>query len=844
MKPKKIINIVFYKYFDSEGEKKSACIFYRDGSSSLVSYEEGLDACEIIVRERNITSVNAFKEMINREIVHVVSREDFLQNFDNYVSHDPLDYDSLDNAIEESMQSVVASLVEDEDDLSEENDLDGDKIVKDDSIEEELDEEEALESLNHVEDTDADEKEALESLNHVEDTDADREEKDNDDASEIDTNDETLENNAVGFKSYTNSDDKKEESHGIFGFFKKQINKIKESKVARRITAFVVALAVGLGAYSCSSRKTAVGQMFNSNLGNHTRVVDDPELNNNTAEDVLFDGAVVYDDNSYYDNYSYNQLLEVTNSNVQKKAMTRAHDTLEKFNGTFASAYVEPGKDVRPALSFEEVMALQVAYNNYSKDDIKAIFNGSDFEASKYSRAYRDASLQLMGAYAIETSANPVDMSGLIDSEEGRAFYQRYHEMFLAAKEATGDEKIALVNKFYQAVLTDFPVTDDVRTEGIAHADTYAEIMEKDGAIAVTPMIAAAEMMWQNLDIDYTLTDSQIDFLNDIGLCNQVDKKFERIETITLGMCHEDETNPTYEQYRNAIIKEMKEKNIYVIDDAHRELTKLDAFQNAVNWHFQADGEWVYSGGFYETTETYTETNTWSESETTYREVETRTEKKIPLEEKRKIDAEIENENDKARQEGEKEAEENRQRMQAEEDKKAEELRSEIEADEKDLQDKIDDANDQIDKNHDNDSSNDRPVNERDLEHGVDFDDNHSDENGNLDDSVENITTDPTGDKTNDPLPDPEVTGAEFDAEADIPVETTVQEPVEEPTFVEVESEPVVEEPTYEEYTPIVYEEVVSEDGSGYYEEVVNNYVESLADESEVEVEEAYEYHR
>lgn len=843
MKSKKIINIVFYKDFGDEENPKEACIFYRDGTSSIVSYEEGIDACEVIVKERNITSVDVFKNMINREIIHVVSSEEFKQNFDNYVSHEPLESDILNDAIEESFQLAGAS--KDEDDLVDDKDLDEDKIVEDDSIEEELDE-----------------KEALESLSHVEDTDADREEKDNDDASEIDTNDETLDNNAIGFKPYVNSNvEKKEESHGIVGFFKKQINKIKESKVARRITAFTafaVALAVGLGAYSCSSRKTAIGQMFNSNLSNHTRVLDDPELNNNTAEDTLSDVTVVYDDNSYYDNYSYNQLLEVTNSNVQKKAMTRAHDTLEKFNGTFASAYVEPGKDVRPALSFEEVMALQIAYNNYSKDDIMAIFNGADFEASRYSRAYRDASLQLMGAYVIETRDNPVDMSGLIDSEEGREFYQRYHEMFLAAKEATGDEKIALVNQFYQAVLTDFPVTDDVRTEGIAHADTYSAIMEKDGAIAVTPMIAAAEMMWQNLDIDYTLTDSQVDFLNDIGLCNQVDKKFERIETITLGMCHEDETNPTYEQYRNAIIKEMKEKNIYVIDDAHRELTKLDAFQNAVNWHFQADGEWVYSGGFYETTETYTETNTWSESDTTYRVVETRTEKEIPADEKAKIDAEIEKENEQARREGEAEAEENRQRMQAEEDKKAEELHSEIEADEKDLQDKIEDANDQIDKNHDNDPSNDKPVNESDLEHGVDFDDNHSDEHGNLDDSVENITTDPTGDKTNEPLPDPEVTGAEFDAEADIPVEPTVQEPVEEPTFVEVESEPVVEEvepvveepepvveeSTYEEYTPIVYEEVVYEDGSGYYEEVVNNYVESLADESEVEVEEAYEYHR
>ena len=84
------------------------------------------------------------------------------------------------------------------------------------------------------------------------------------------------------------------------------------------------------------------------------------------------------------------------------------------------------------------------------------------------------------------------------------------------------------------------------------------------------------------------------------------------------------------------------------------------------------------------------------------------------------------------------------------------------------MQDRIDDANDQIDQNHDSDPSNDRPVNEDDFgDHNVHFDDDHQDGNGNLNDSVENITTDPTGDQTDQPLPDPNVTGAAFDAQAD-----------------------------------------------------------------------------
>ena len=491
----------------------------------------------------------------------------------------------------------------------------------------------------------------------------------------------------------------------IIGFFKRQIDKIKKSKIVTKITAVVVAIAVGLGLYSCTSRKTAIGQMLNSNLGNHTRTLDDMNLDEENineasltesleeenAAEVQYSGGIVYENNSYYDNYSFDQLQEVTNNQVQRQSMRNVYDTLLDFNGRFADAHVEEGTDIRAALSFEEVVALQQAYNDYSTEDIRAIFNGADINASRMSRAYRDASLQLMGAYVIEDSENPVDMSMLIESEEGREFYQRYHQMFLEAKEATGEEKLQKIREFYNAVRQDFPITNEVRTEGIAHADAYSSVFEGKGGAgpAVAPMIAAAEIMWQNYDIDYTLDDTQIDFLNDIGLCNLVDEKFEKIEVISLGLCQEDTMNPTYHQYRAAIISSLKDMKIYVIDDAHRELSKLKAFQDAVNWHFKETGEWVYSGGFYETTETHTETITWTEEEIVTHEEETRVEKPIPDDEKEKIDEEIEEENERAREEAEEEAEHTREEMQKEEDEHAKEIEEEIKEDEQDLQDRI-----------------------------------------------------------------------------------------------------------------------------------------------------------
>lgn len=665
------------------------------------------------------------------------------------------------------------------------------------------------------------------------------------------------------------------EQKGIIGFIKRQVEKIKKSKLVKKITAFALAIAIGLGLYSCASRKTKEGVMENSNLGN--AIVDTTENPTETYEEAVSNlltsnAAIAQDatdlnknDNAYYNDYSFAALLQVTHNEPQKTAMTNLGNTIEVFNQDFALAHTEEGKDIRAALSFDEIVALQQAYNEYSKEDIRAYFNGAEMRASEMSRAYKDASLQLMGSYVIETRQDQVDMSGLIESEEGKEFYHKYHEMFLAMKEATGEEQLALVNEFYQAVREDFPITQEVRTEGIAHADDYASI--EAYKLSVTPMIAAAEMMYQNLAVDYTLDDMEVDFLNDIGLCNYADETFERIETITLTS-NTDIINPLYEQYRSAVIKMMTDAGYYVIDDEHRELSKLDAFQKAVNGHFDVvgEGEWVYNGGYTETTTTTTETNTWTEETVDTWEEEEVIEAEIPEEEKARIDEEIEAENEEERIRAEEAAEEERKRLQEEADKEAETIYEEIREEEEDLQERIEDANEQIDKNHDDNPANDKPVNESDFgNHGVDFDDEHSDDSGNLDDSVENITTDPTGDQSNEAFPDPNETGRAFDAKAfdgenytsveETPAENIeYEDSKEEYTESAAESEDVgyveyvgddayIEYPSdYKEFDAygneiITYEEPVTES----YEAAVEEYIDGLAEGSYIE-EDPYEY--
>ena len=542
-------------------------------------------------------------------------------------------------------------------------------------------------------------------------------------------------------------------------------------------------------------------------------------MNNSTTTEETTE-ELVSDNNDYYDSYTYEELLEVTNNQSQKAEMKRIHDALYGYNVTFAENYLEEDKDIRAALNFDEVVALSQAYNDFTPEEISAIFNGQAIKASDLDGAYKSATLQLMGAHVIETREHPVDMSGIIISEEGKAFYEKYHNLFLNAKEATGDEKIAAVEAFYNEVRNDFPIDPDTREVGISHSSSHQSI--ESYKLAITPMVAAGEIMWQNLDIDHTLqggvnayffgdvditelsneelveiilngnvgvSNGEIDYFNDLGLCNIANDKFEIVQQITMGnLSNSDKTNPRYDQYRNAIIKELTDKNAYVIDDAHRELSELDRFQDEVNWHFELDEDGYYTGSVYYTTKTYTRTKTWKKTKTTKKTVITREEKEIPDDEKEKIDKEIEEENKETKEEAEKEAEETRQDMQKEEDKKAEEIQKEIEEEEKDLQDKIDEANDKIEHNQEIDQQQESqqtentttenttteseqtttPVNEADFgDHNVVFEDEHKDDQGNLNDSVEHITTDSSDVKTEDDLPDPNETGKKFDEEGE-----------------------------------------------------------------------------
>lgn len=602
----------------------------------------------------------------------------------------------------------------------------------------------------------------------------------------------------------------------------------KKRGIFKRMAAAATAVALALGLGSCSTPETAKNaqteqtQLTQDELKNLTdeellQMINSGELSLEQVKEMLESGQIK---NDVLDNLSYEQLLQVTNSTVQQAEMTKVGKYLDYFNGTFADKYLETNHpEVRAALTWEEVNAINLAYNEFTKEEIQAIFNGHEIKSADFTNSYKEATLQLMGAFVLETRDTPVNLDSLLNTDEGKAFYQKYNELFLRCKESTDQEQIDAVNAFYQELSKDFPITAEVREVGISHSESRDDI--EAYKLSVTPMVAAAEMMFQNLDIDHTLSDKAIAYFNDLGLCEFAQGEYERAEQIML--CSEDDKSLlTYEQFMNAKVKELTNKNIYFVSDEKRDISQYDLFQKWVNGHFNLDenGNFVIDGSISQSITTNV-VDTYTKSETTYRTETTRTEtsdrnqavsmagEDAVRRAEEAVDKQFEAENEAAKAQGEADAEKNRQEMQEAADKEAEEIRDEIEKDNQDLQDKIDDANDQINENNkDQDTSNDNLVNEDDLGHGVDFDDEHSNENGDLDNSVGDITTD--GDGAGADLPDPNESGAEFDQNqpdySNQPEGTFTAGEVDGQTFVEYE-EPVTETATYSATEQTTYTE-------------------------------------
>ncbi|CCY79960.1 unknown [Mycoplasma sp. CAG:877] len=720
---KDIKNIVFYTFESETGKRTQACVFYTDGTVKNTNEEEGVEDVITLMKSKGI-GPKEYHKIVNKHYVYETTGEDFEEDFKEYLNKKEKYIAKKDRNIKALLKRLFKKQKSNTEEETE--------------VEEEQEEQQtanATSTTNNNESSTTRKAEANKTTAQPEEENTENAEEER----EEDTDERgekfwrvlqtiTGVNLVWGLKEKylakkraveeaNKSKPKKEE-----GKFKKWFKKTFIGKITKRVAALITAVTI-LFVSGCSNAKTEKGPETTPTTINETQEINTDDL---IKEVTSFAG-----------------MLKLSKSDVQKAFMNNISESLDNFNIKFANAYVEKDKNIKAALSWDEVISLALVYNDYNKDQLIQIFNGADLNTTKLEDAYKTGVLQLMGAHVIETRENKVDMSSLLESQEAKDFYEKYHELFLKCKEATGQEQINRVNEFYQESYKDFPITEKVREEGIAHSDSRNSI--ETYKFSIIPMVSAAEMLYQNLAIDKTLQDKAVAYLNDIGVCNRANDVIEKAALVNLSASKNNDYID-YNLLNQAKITELIDEDAYVVDDAHRDLSELDSFKNKVNVSFTyTNGTFT---GEYTTTTTKYRTETTSTTTTNRSQaVSSTSENKVAAAE-RQASSRLGAENAQARREAEKAADAEAKRQQEQADAERRQQEEKIAQDEKDLQDKINQANKDI--------NNGQTVNEDDFgDHNVDFDNDHSDNKGNLNDSVKDVTTDGTGDKTNEPLPDP-----------------------------------------------------------------------------------------
>lgn len=397
------------------------------------------------------------------------------------------------------------------------------------------------------------------------------------------------------FSKFKKGKEKKKEKGEKKSFFSKRKeakakkkNKKKSTKKRKRmstaikaaIAAIVITVGGALGISSCMKNSSQVDsnskvESTSNDLDNLTKneiinLIKEYKLTPDQVATLVEDGKISNDDLS---GLSYEQLLYITTDKTQQTAMQKISNFMDKYNIDFADKCLDANNvNIRTSLTWDEVNALNLAYNDYTQDQVKAIFN--DAESMDFANAYKEAYLQLLGAYVLSTNKNPVQLSQLIDSAEGKEFVNKYENSYYEAKNLTGDAKVNSANIFLQKVIDDFSVNATDKKD----IESYK--------LAVAPIVGAAVSIFQDLEVNQTNLEKVTTYFNNLGLFDQAEENLNMAKALT---GEEAAENPTYQQFKGEKIKEQQTANVYYVNDKKRDLSQLESFKSLVDWHYNLD---------------------------------------------------------------------------------------------------------------------------------------------------------------------------------------------------------------------------------------------------------------
>lgn len=461
------------------------------------------------------------------------------------------------------------------------------------------------------------------------------------------------------------------------------------------------------------------------------------------------------------DTASYEELIDHTTNVTKKTFMTKFHDAIHFFNGTFANNHKDQDKTTKLCLSVEELQSWYMAMNGkeLTLDEITSIFDKTDLDKEESIESYKSSLLQMFLAAVVQTE--PTKLENLIEDEAGKEFYLKYENININSNKEEDLGKLKQIyTDFFAMASKDFMVEDGDHVEHL----TLSQMGIKNYYSSVLPIISAMNEKIQSYGLTVGFSkeelaniDAQVDRIHDVIICDlpyqNIRDVADRLQTYQISHQDQEYSDPTYVNFMRAIRESLEKEDNYHLED--RDISTLDIF--AKRMHSTLNEEIVVDEGSYSTSTEQkvvsrrSETTTTSATDTkttniSRDEAVSAVGEDAVKEAERKADREagIPQANEQAKKDAEKAADEEAKRQQAIEDQKGQEIDNQIRDEQENINQSIDNINGAI--------NNGQPI---PSAPGIDLGDHGG---------ASDITKDPSGAVSpSESLPDPDETGKEFD---------------------------------------------------------------------------------
>ncbi len=256
--------------------------------------------------------------------------------------------------------------------------------------------------------------------------------------------------------------------------------------------------------------------------------------------------------------------------NTKKRIFTNAtYNYLYNYNNSFATKYIEKNSNVRAALKWDEVVAQQLIFNNYNKEDLGNIFDYYDYNANTMYKAYIDSIKQ-------ETMANIIQKTSLektdILDKKSEEFYQKYEMLNIKFNIQTNNKnKIKVAEEFFKELRKDinFDEANNIKTYKTSILSIVNAMMIKCNGVKINGILSKKETNW--------FYNTCLEIAN--KKLNDNDKKIESAAIINKALGEKFEIS--FENIEDIAMKALEEEHLYNVSDSERNLKYYKSYDEA-----------------------------------------------------------------------------------------------------------------------------------------------------------------------------------------------------------------------------------------------------------------------